>query len=143
MSKLDEFRAEYKNSISDEIEKQKRYYFNIKNKDLREIADYLINDLGLRLSTASGTEMENHLEILYHFSNDETGQYFCPRIIIQNKDNPEVNSIAEIVKGAKWIERELFDFWGIKFKGHPNMKRLLAENHPQEVDKPLRFKEEK
>lgn len=143
MSKLDEFRHKYKSIISEEIEKPNRYYFNIEKDDLKDIADYLINKLEFRLSTASATEMENHMEILYHFSNDDTGRYFCPRIILEDKDNPELDSISEFSKGAKWIEREVFDFWGIKFKGHPNMKRLLAENHPQDLDKPLRYEEEK
>src|SRR6056297_99738 len=142
MSKVDQFRDKFKNKISQEIEKKGRYYFNVENRDLRQIARYLFDEMGCRLSTATGMEREQHLEILYHFSYDETGQYFCPRVIIKDKENPEVNSIVPIVMGAKWIERELFDFWGIKFKDHPDMRRLLALNHPQKLDKPMRYEKE-
>jgi NADH-quinone oxidoreductase subunit C len=88
-------------------------------------------------------EMEHGLEILYHFSDDETGQYYCPRLVIEDKKNPSCNSIVPIVKGAEWIEREIFDFWGINFIDHPRMERLLALHHPENLDKPLRMEEKK
>jgi len=142
MDKVAEFIDKMGAKISNKIEKKRRFYFNVKNEDLREVADYLFNKIGCRLSTATGMEMYHGIEILYHFSDDETGQYFCPRVVIKDKKNPKVNSIVPIVKGAEWIERELFDFWGIKFKDHPRMERLLALNHPQKLDKPLRFRRE-
>ena len=142
MSKIDEFRENFKDVISREIEKKGRYYFNIPEKDLRKVARHLFEEMGCRLSTATGSEMEDHLQIIYHFSHDESGQYFCPRVVIRDKENPEIDSIVPILMGAKWIERELFDFWGIKFKDHPDMRRLLALNHPENLDKPMRFKKE-
>jgi len=142
MSKVDEFRDKFKDIISQEIDKKGRYYFNVRNEDLRTVVRYLFEEMGCRLSTATGTEMEDHIQVLYHFSHDPSGQYFCPRVVVKNKDNPQINSIVPIVMGAKWIERELFDFWGIKFKDHPDMRRLLALNHPAKLDKPMRFDKE-
>ncbi|MCC7051340.1 MAG: NADH-quinone oxidoreductase subunit C [Bacteroidia bacterium] len=40
-------------------------------------------------------------------------------------EHPTVNSITDIFNGANWMEREAFDFFGIKFNGHPNLKRIL------------------
>jgi NADH-quinone oxidoreductase subunit C len=88
-------------------------------------------------------EMEDGLEILYHFSDDETGQYYCPRVIMIDKEKPEVNSIVPIVKGAEWIEREIFDFWGVNFIDHPRMEKLLTLNHPDNLDKPMRMEANK
>lgn len=143
MDKLNKFREDMGNRISNVIDKKRRFYFNIKNEDLMEVAEILYNEIGCRLSTATGMEMEEWFEILYHFSDDETGQYYCPRVIIKDKQKPEVNSITDIIKGADWIEREIFDFWGVNFVGHPNMERLLALNHPDNLDKPLRMEENK
>lgn len=43
-------------------------------------------------------------------------------------ENPEVDSITDIYIGANWQERETFDFFGIQFKGHPNLVRILNED---------------
>lgn len=42
--------------------------------------------------------------------------------------NPEIDSIVDIYVGANWMERETYDFFGITFKGHPNMTRILNED---------------
>jgi NADH-quinone oxidoreductase subunit C len=95
--------------------------------------------MGCRLSTATATEIYKGLEVLYHFSLDETGDYFCPRVIIPNKKNPKMNSITPVVKGAEWIEREMYDLFGIEFEGHPRKELLLTGNHPEGLRQPLRI----
>lgn len=40
-------------------------------------------------------------------------------------DQPEVDTLSDVFKAANWMERETYDFFGIKFTGHPNMKRIL------------------
>ena len=40
-------------------------------------------------------------------------------------NNPAINSIVDIYNGANWMERETYDFFGIIFKGHPNLTRIL------------------
>lgn len=42
-----------------------------------------------------------------------------------NGTNPEIDSVVDLFVGANWQERETFDFYGIKFKGHPQLKRIL------------------
>lgn len=42
--------------------------------------------------------------------------------------NPEIASITDIYVGANWQERETFDFFGVQFKGHPNLVRILNED---------------
>ena len=41
--------------------------------------------------------------------------------------NPTINSIVEIYNGANWMERETFDFFGVEFKNHPDLRRILNE----------------
>jgi len=141
MAEVDQFMKDMGGKIHAKIEKKLRLYFNISNDDIQEIAEYLFNKMGCRLSTATAMEMYHGLEIVYHFSHDKTGQYFCPRLVIKDKKNPKVNSITSIIEGAVWIEREMFDLWGIEFIGHPRMEELLTINHPGTVKNPLRFKE--
>ncbi|HDP68252.1 MAG TPA: NADH-quinone oxidoreductase subunit C [Candidatus Marinimicrobia bacterium] len=141
MAEVEQFIKDMGDKIHAKIEKKRRFYFNVSNDNLPEVADYLFHKMGCRLSTATAMEMYHGIEILYHFSNDKTGQYFCPRVVIKDKKNPKVNSITSIITGAIWIEREMFDLWGIEFIGHPRMEELLTLNNPGNVKQPLRFKE--
>ncbi|MFS0490768.1 NADH-quinone oxidoreductase subunit C [Leadbetterella byssophila] len=73
-----------------------------------------------------------------HFPDNE-GAEFCSLYMLHSwenrirvrirvflsKDNLEVPSLTPIFKGADWMEREAFDFYGIIYTGHPNLKRIL------------------
>lgn len=110
----------------------RRIYFTIKKEDIFETASFLFKDLGLRFSIATATDMPQALEILYHFSFDKTGEFYSVRTFIEDKIAPEIASITPIFPGAEWIEREIWEMFGIKFIGHPNLKRLLlAEDWPE------------
>jgi NADH-quinone oxidoreductase subunit C len=59
------------------------------------------------------------------------------------KDRLEVESVVPIWAGANWLEREVYDMFGITFRGHPDLRRILmwetyAEGHPLRKDFPLR-----
>lgn len=122
------------------VSKKGRLYFEVADKDLLDVVRYLSLTKGCRLSTASAMEMYRGIEILYHFSHDATGRYFCPRVVIPDVKNPKVYSIAPIVKGAEWIEREMAELFGISFEGHPHPGRLLTRDHPNPPDRPLRLR---
>ena len=120
----------------------RRIYFTIDKSDIVETVKFLFRDLGMRFSTASGSQTPDAFEILYHFSNDSSGEIYSVRVFIEDKVNPEVDSITPLFEGAEWIEREIWELVGIKFKGHPNLKRLLlADDWPDGVY-PLRHKNE-
>lgn len=59
-----------------------------------------------------------------------------------NDPNPEVPSVIGIWKGADWLEREVWDMFGIRFAGHPDLRRILTwegfKAHPLRKDYPLR-----
>ncbi len=85
----------------------------------------------------SGVDYKDHLEVLYHLLSSKNNT----RIIVKTKTDGEVDSVTSLWKGADWHERETWDLVGIKFKNHPNLKRiLLAEGwvgHPLRKDYPM------
>ncbi len=133
MSILDEIKDKLAGKIINWHEHSaKRVYFSIKLQDIKEIASFLFKDLGLRFAIATGQDTPQGLEMLYHFSLDKTGQIISVRVLIEDKKNPQIDSIAPLFKGAEWIEREIWELLGINFIGHPNLKRLLlAEEWPE------------
>jgi len=56
-------------------------------------------------------------------------------------ENPETDTISDLFLCANWMEREAWDFYGIHFKGHPQLKRILNMNemvsHPMRKEFPM------
>ena len=67
------------------------------------------------------------LGITYHVHGLESNYRLRIRTFVPI-ENPIVDSIVDIYVGANWLERETFDFFGIEFKGHPNLCRILNED---------------
>jgi Ni,Fe-hydrogenase III component G len=118
----------------------KRIYIEFAPVDIPKVAEFAVKELNLRFSTASAVDVVKGFEILYFFSQDSSGKVITLRTLIADKDNPEIESIAGVVKGAEWIEREMWELFGINFKGHPNLKRLLLADDWPEGKFPLRKK---
>jgi len=62
------------------------------------------------------------------------------KVFLEEKDTV-LDSVHDIWKGANWFEREAYDFYGILFKGHPDLRRILTDygfiGHPFRKDFPL------
>ncbi|MCK4329713.1 NADH-quinone oxidoreductase subunit C [candidate division WOR-3 bacterium] len=120
-----------------EKKNERRFYIEIDKNDLVEASRILFSELKLRFSIASGIDMIDNFEILYHFCCDKEDKFFSLRVII-NRDNPEISSISNVITAAKWIEREMWELLGINFTGHPGLKRLLLKEDWPEGEYPLR-----
>ena len=112
---------------------KKRIYPEIKREKLLEGISFLFKDLGARFITATGLDTPEGINILYHFSLDKEDIIVSLRVVL-DREKPEVDSITSLVKGAEWIEREIHEFLGVNFIGHPKLTRfLLPDDWPEGV----------
>jgi NADH-quinone oxidoreductase subunit C len=63
------------------------------------------------------------------------------RLVAQVGENEEIDSVAPVWRGANWYEREVFDLFGVRFRNHPNLERIMMpadwEGHPLRKDYPV------
>lgn len=67
---------------------------------------------------------EKELGVIYHLHNLQENSRIRLKTFFP-KENAEVDSITDLFSGANWMERETFDFYGIKFKGHPDLRVIV------------------
>ena len=67
---------------------------------------------------------EPRFEVVYHFYSLKTNQRLRLKVPVDEK-NPEVDTLCGLWPSANWYEREVWDMFGIRFHGHPNLKRML------------------
>jgi NADH-quinone oxidoreductase subunit C len=65
---------------------------------------------------------------VYHLHNLEENYRLRVKAWL-NISNPEIASATSIWKGANWMERETYDFFGVVFTGHPDLRRILNVDH--------------
>ncbi|MDY3319051.1 NADH-quinone oxidoreductase subunit C [Riemerella anatipestifer] len=66
------------------------------------------------------------LGVIYHLHNMKTN--FRVRLkVFMSIEEAEVDTISDLYSGANWMERETFDFYGIRFKGHPDLRIILND----------------
>ncbi len=141
---LKSIKDKFGNRIKNIFEKSyKRVYVDIEAKDITDFVKFVFNDLGARFNTASCVDMREGMEILYHFTIEEAALVITLKAYL-DKENLQIDSLTPIMKGAEWIEREIHELFGVEFKNHPNLKRLLLPDDWPEDLHPLRrdYKEE-
>ena len=82
---------------------------------------------------------EKRFEIVYLFLSHENNKRI--KVSIKFDSKQVIDSITKIFPSANWMEREVFDMYGIKFKNHPDLRRILTDygfkGHPLRKDFPL------
>jgi NADH-quinone oxidoreductase subunit C len=69
-------------------------------------------------------QKEFRFEVVYHFFSLTHNHRIRIKVPVDEK-NPEVDTLTQLWASADWYEREVWDMFGIRFKGHPNLKRIL------------------
>ena len=86
-------------------------------------------------------EATDRYAVVYSLTNTSTGERIFLKTFVNDPD-PELPSVVSIWEGANWMEREVFDMFGITFTGHPDLRRILMPDafvgHPLRKDYPLR-----
>jgi NADH-quinone oxidoreductase subunit C len=84
-------------------------------------------------------DQEKRFRLVYLFLSHENNNRI--KISINFESNQIINSLTKIFPSANWMEREVFDMYGIKFKNHPDLRRILTDygfkGHPLRKDFPL------
>ena len=102
------------------------------------VARFLFEELSLRFVIVTGIDSDDCFEMLYHFSNDQTGCMVTVKAFIRDREKPSIESITPFVPAAEWIEREIHDVLGIHFEHHPDLRRLILFDDWPEGVYPLR-----
>ena len=97
----------------------------------------------VRLSAVTCVDLypgEPRFEVIYHLHSLERNQRLRLKCRVSGT-NPEIDSVTGVWRTANWFEREVFDLFGVKFRNHPNMIRILMpldwEGHPLRKDYPV------
>jgi NADH-quinone oxidoreductase subunit C len=135
-------------------------FIAVEPADLIEICHFLRDDSRLKfeiLSCISGIDyleldpkkvakagFEPHVEVVYHLQSFTHRHRFTVKVILPRWKNdkpgdiPEVPSVTSIWPAADWHEREVYDLSGIRFNGHPDLRRILLSEdwigHPLRKD---------
>ena len=73
----------------------------------------------------SGVDWGKELGVVYHLESTTHRHILVVKVKTEDRENPTFDSVYDIWKTAEFHEREVFDFFGIKFNNHPNLKRLF------------------
>jgi NADH-quinone oxidoreductase subunit C len=74
--------------------------------------------------TATDHPKQNLIKIVYHFYSYRHRQMFIGKVEV-NRPDAEVDTVESVWKAANWMEREVYDLFGVRFKGHSDLRRVL------------------
>ena len=166
-SLLDRLKKKFGDSISGANLQAIDPWIEVQPAGLLEVCQYLKNDPDLRfdmLNCITGVDyfepdpkkaakagFEPHLEVVYHLSSIAKKHSLVLKVLLPRWKNdmpgelPEVPSVARVWRTADWHEREVFDLSGVKFTGHPDLRRILCpedwEGYPlrKDYEMPLEY----
>jgi len=100
--------------------------------------DYLVD-----ITAVEYRDRERPLEVVYSVRSLERRVDLRVKVELDAEADLVVDSVVPLWRGADWLERETFDMFGISFRGHPDLRRILmwetyAEGYPLRKDFPLR-----
>jgi NADH-quinone oxidoreductase subunit C len=92
-------------------------------KTLQQNSETYFDQLTCITGIDNGPEA-NTMEVIYNLYSIPFNQSIGLKVILDRK-NPEIESLSSAWKSANWLEREVFDMYGIKFLNHPDLRRIL------------------
>lgn len=119
----------------------------VRSEKLLEVMRWLKNSLGydflVDLTAVDFLGRDPRFEVVYHLRSMQSGSRLRIKALapcVEEGPNPEVPSVVALWPTANWMEREAWDMFGIKFTGHPDLRRVLMYEefigHPLRKDYP-------
>ncbi|MDC3355675.1 NADH-quinone oxidoreductase subunit C [Candidatus Pelagibacter sp.] len=130
--------------------KHEQLYVDIDREDLIDVTSFIKSNKGTKfrqlidITVVDYPEKDQRFKVVYLFLSHELNQRIILSYLIN--ENEIIPSLTSIFPAANWMEREIFDMYGVKIKNHPDLRRILTdygfEGHPLRKDFPLTGHEE-
>ena len=149
--------SELATKINSTLIKHNQIYIEIDKEDLIDVTLFVKTNKDMKfkqlidITVVDYPEQSQRFKVVYLFLSHEFNQRMILSYFIT--ENEVISSLTSIFPSANWMEREVFDMYGVNFKDHPDLRRILTdygfEGHPLRKDFPLtghtevRYNEEK
>jgi len=117
------------------VPRARRIFVRVYKECLKDVILFLKNEGFAHLSAITGLELDDVIELLYHLNRG--GIELTVRVKLPLNE-VSVPSITDIIPGSSLYEREVHDLLGVKFDGHPDLRRLILPDEWTEGVYPLR-----
>ena len=137
--------SELGTKIKDSKIKHSQIYVSIDPEDIMDVTTLIKINISTKfkqlidITTVDYPENKKRFKMIYLFLSHELNQRIILSFFIN--ENQQIPSLTNIFPSANWMEREIFDMYGIKFTNHPDLRRILTdyefEGYPLRKDFPL------
>ena len=98
--------------------------FFVDTKNLIDVMKFLKSNGYDFLSDITSVDYKDKFRVIYQLFQFAGSGHLTVKVDIDH-ENPEINTLCGLWDSANWLEREVYDMMGIRFKNHPNLKRIL------------------
>jgi len=114
---------------------------SVPSADLLQVCEFLKNEADFSMDylfNMTAVDWQEYFTTVYHIESTTTGNNLVLKCRIDDHETPAIDSVSKIWPAADVNEREVYDLFGIRFNGHPDLRRIFLEDdwegHPLRKD---------